>query len=227
LKNPTRGDEGKEIRQSNLSYLRQTLAEVGWIDSDRFGQRTSVYTVLLAKHTEDLRLMLTILPYASTELKKSKKGQTYAILYDAVQLELGRKQLYGTQVTADEKGPFVLPLEDPKNVDSTWPTWGFRRSRTTWPKSGCTSTTDSRFGSPSASFTVNCSGRICVFDGSGSSDDVGIVDWEWNLGDGVTAGGGSSVAHLYAAAGTYVVTLAVTDTSGQITSLATLVHVSG
>jgi len=80
---------------------------------------------------------------------------------------------------------------------------------------------------PSASFTVNCSGRICVFDGSGSSDDVGIVDWEWNLGDGATAGGGSSVAHLYASAGTYVVTLAVTDTSGQITSIATLVHVSG
>src|SRR5262249_30888163 len=48
LKDPTRGDGGNELRRDNLSYLRGLLAEVGWIDSDRFGQRTSVYTVLLA-----------------------------------------------------------------------------------------------------------------------------------------------------------------------------------
>jgi hypothetical protein len=42
----------------------------------------------------------------------------YAILFDAVQLELGCKQRYGTQVQEDAKGqPFVLPLEDPQRVD--------------------------------------------------------------------------------------------------------------
>lgn len=118
LKDPTRGEDRSTLRRSNLGYLRGLLADVGWIDSDRFGQRTSVYTVLLAKHTEDLRLMLTVLPHASEELKKSGKGQTYAILYDAVQLDLGHKQRYGTQVTEDAKGPYVLPLEDPQHVDN-------------------------------------------------------------------------------------------------------------
>jgi len=117
LKDPSRQGEIDQERQRNLLYLPQLLADVGWIDSDRFGQSTSVHTVFLAKHTLDLRLMLTILPYAGTELKRQGKGQTYAILYDAVQLEHGRRQLYGTQVLEDRRGPFVLPLEDPENVD--------------------------------------------------------------------------------------------------------------
>lgn len=79
---------------------------------------------------------------------------------------------------------------------------------------------------PTASFTANCTGRTCGFDSSGSSDDIGIVAWDWNLGDGTTTNG-QNVAHVYATAGTYAVTLLVTDTSGQVTGLARLVHVGG
>jgi PKD repeat protein len=52
------------------------------------------------------------------------------------------------------------------------------------------------------------------------------VAWDWNLGDGTTTNG-QNVAHVYATAGTYAVTLLVTDTSGQVTGLARLVHVGG
>jgi PKD repeat protein len=79
---------------------------------------------------------------------------------------------------------------------------------------------------PTASFTANCTGRACGFDSSGSSDDIGIVAWDWNLGDGTTTSG-QNVAHVYATAGTYAVTLLGTDTGGQVTGLAVLVHVSG
>jgi serine protease len=51
------------------------------------------------------------------------------------------------------------------------------------------------------------------FDGSGSHDDRGIVLYEWNFGDGAVATG-TAVSHTYSASGTYVVTLAVTDTDG-------------
>lgn len=105
-------DEIQRTIEDNRAYLRQLLADIGWIDATRFGTQTSVYAVIIAKHTHDLRLMMTILPYAEHDLKTAEEGQTYAILYDALQLDLGHKQLYGTQIAVDAKGPFVLPMEE-------------------------------------------------------------------------------------------------------------------
>jgi PKD repeat protein len=64
---------------------------------------------------------------------------------------------------------------------------------------------------PVASFTSTCSGLTCDFNGSGSSDSDGtITSYAWNFGDGTTTTG-ATVSHTYAVAGTYSVTLAVTD----------------
>jgi hypothetical protein len=59
---------------------------------------------------------MTLLPYAEHDLKDSGDGQTYAVLYDALQLELGKKQLYGTQVAKDKHDGhlFVLPMQESK-----------------------------------------------------------------------------------------------------------------
>ncbi len=52
------------------------------------------------------------------------------------------------------------------------------------------------------------------FSGAGSSDPDGtIVGYAWNFGDGATATG-ATASHGYAAAGTYTVTLTVTDNKG-------------
>lgn len=103
-------------QKDNLGYLTRLLKEVGWLDSARFGAKTSVQAVIMAKHTHDLRLTMTLLPYAEHDLKDSGDGQTYAVLYDALQLELGRKQLYGTQVAKDRDGHlFVLPMQESKD----------------------------------------------------------------------------------------------------------------
>jgi PKD repeat protein len=57
-------------------------------------------------------------------------------------------------------------------------------------------------------------GNPVQFNGSGSNDpDGSITTYLWNFGDGATAGT-VSPAHTYAAAGTYVVQLTVTDNSG-------------
>ncbi len=66
---------------------------------------------------------------------------------------------------------------------------------------------------PVAAFSYSCSARSCTFDSSASSDDVGIVNWTWDFGDG----NGSSVAnpsHTYASQGNYTVTLTVADVEG-------------
>ncbi len=67
---------------------------------------------------------------------------------------------------------------------------------------------------PVASFTLACTVLTCTVDGSASSDPDGtVVGFGWNWGDGVTSSGATS-SHTYTAAGTYSVTLTVTDNQG-------------
>jgi PKD repeat protein len=64
---------------------------------------------------------------------------------------------------------------------------------------------------PTASFTYSCTGLVCDFDGSPSTDSDGtVVNYEWDFNDG-NVGNGVTPSHTYAAAGSYTVTLTVTD----------------
>ena len=63
---------------------------------------------------------------------------------------------------------------------------------------------------PTASFTSNCTDLTCSFDGSASSDSDGtIASYSWSFGST-----GASASNTYASAGTYAVTLTVTDNNG-------------
>jgi hypothetical protein len=56
-----------------------------------------------------------------------------------------------------------------------------------------------------------------AFDGTASSDDVGIVNWTWTFSDGsVRTLYGSTASYAFATPGTYVVTLAVRDSAGNV-----------
>lgn len=58
-------------------------------------------------------------------------------------------------------------------------------------------------------------GVAVAFDGRGSSDPDGTVaSYAWDFGDGSGLGSGATPSHAYTAAGTYTVTLRVTDNSG-------------
>jgi PKD repeat protein len=72
---------------------------------------------------------------------------------------------------------------------------------------------------PVASFTANPSSGTAPltvqFDGSASTDaDGSIASYSWNFGDGSAAGAGVTTGHLYPSAGTYTVTLRVSDDLG-------------
>lgn len=68
---------------------------------------------------------------------------------------------------------------------------------------------------PVARFSAGCSELNCVFDARQSSDDVGIREYFWTFGTETTTG--ELVSHVFDAAGTYSVTLRVTDTHGNVT----------
>ena len=67
---------------------------------------------------------------------------------------------------------------------------------------------------PTASFDEACTDLSCSFDGTDSSDpDGSISGYAWDFGDG-DFGSGPAPGHAYDVAGTYLVTLTVTDNDG-------------
>ena len=67
---------------------------------------------------------------------------------------------------------------------------------------------------PTASFVAGTNGLAVAVDGTASHDPDGtIASYAWTFGDGGTATG-STANHTYAAAGTYTITLKVTDNAG-------------
>ncbi len=68
---------------------------------------------------------------------------------------------------------------------------------------------------PTAAFTVSCTAGTCQMDGATSTDSDGtITSYVWDFGDGTSPGAGVTASHVYAASGTYPVTLTVTDNRG-------------
>ena len=80
---------------------------------------------------------------------------------------------------------------------------------------------------PVASFTAVPTDFTVSVDASASTDDFGIAGYDWNWGDLSAHGSGVMTTHTYAAANTYLVTLTVTDTKGQMTLASKPVTVVG
>jgi PKD repeat protein len=84
-----------------------------------------------------------------------------------------------------------------------------------------TTPTDQR---PTAALTVSPATGVVPFtttaDASGSTDDIGIASYRFDWGDGspATTGSSATAQHQYTGAGSYTVTMTVTDTTGQSAS---------
>lgn len=112
-KDPAKHAQAPEVDADNTRWLKALIQEVGWLDRARFAQSTAS-AALLVKHSGDLALQMAVLPHAEND----GLGQSFAMLHDAIKLQSGGKQRYGTQLDKDAEGnPMVLPLEEPDKVD--------------------------------------------------------------------------------------------------------------
>jgi len=111
---------GATIDSDNTAYLIKLVQEIGWIDVPRFGAPASRDAFLIVQHSFHIPLMMAALPLIEQDMKaKRLDGKPYAMLFDRLQLELGKKQKYGTQLGANDRGDMVvMALEDRKNVDT-------------------------------------------------------------------------------------------------------------
>ncbi|MFL6135473.1 MAG: PKD domain-containing protein, partial [Nocardioidaceae bacterium] len=79
---------------------------------------------------------------------------------------------------------------------------------------------------PTPSFTSSCVELTCGFDATSSTDvDGSIASYAWDFGDG-TGGTGPQVTHQFDSAGSYPVTLTVTDDAQASTTLTRQVEVT-
>jgi PKD repeat protein len=79
---------------------------------------------------------------------------------------------------------------------------------------------------PTAAFTSSCTNLACTFTDVSTDSDGSVASRSWDFGDNTLAGTASPQSHPYAAAGTYHVTLTVTDNAGAINALTKDVTVS-
>jgi len=103
----------------NLIKLVKILDEKGWVGKDKVGQQANQTLFLVIQHS-DLKVQQKYLPMMREAVKKGNANAgSLALLEDRIALREGRKQIYGSQIGTNPvtKTQYVLPLEDPDNVD--------------------------------------------------------------------------------------------------------------
>ena len=101
-------------------FIKPLLKKYGYPTYEKVGKESSGNFFSLVQHSEaDVKFQEKMLPLIKLQVdKKQFKGSNYAHLYDRVQINNRRQQLYGTQVTYDTNGNAITKsLSDEKNVN--------------------------------------------------------------------------------------------------------------
>lgn len=103
----------------NLIKVTEILDEYGWVGADIVGGQANQTLFLVIQHS-DLKTQQKYLPMMREAVRNNKaSSNALALLEDRVALGEGRRQIYGSQIGFDNESnkSYVLPLEDPDNVD--------------------------------------------------------------------------------------------------------------
>ena len=118
----------KEVFDRHIPVIKHIINTYGYPTPKKVGAEASYHFFTLIQHSDsDPSFQASILPLLKKLASKEKiPKKEYAFLYDRVQRNTGKKQLYGTQLSFDSNGnlfdstnKIIIPkdLEDPINVD--------------------------------------------------------------------------------------------------------------
>ena len=104
----------------HIPILKTIVSKYGYPSFEKVGEESSSYFFTLIQHSDaDIEFQSKMLKILRKQVaNKQVKGSDYAMLYDRVQINNGKEQLYGTQVDYDAAGNvFPKNLKDKENVN--------------------------------------------------------------------------------------------------------------
>ena len=122
------GFDSKEVKElwktinkkDSINQIKVTaiLDKYGWLGTDVVGAQGNSTLFLVIQHS-NLKTWKKYLPMMREAAANGKASASeLALLEDRTALAEGKKQIYGSQIGIDKEGHyFLLPLEDPDNID--------------------------------------------------------------------------------------------------------------
>ncbi len=123
------GKDSKEVKSldnliiktdsNNLNAVKLILNHYGWLGPESVGEKGNSAFFLVIQHADE-KVIAEYLPTMRNAVKNKKAMPKHlALLEDRVAIYQGKKQIYGSQLRMNEKTKkfYVLPIEDPENVD--------------------------------------------------------------------------------------------------------------
>ncbi len=112
--------EYQKTIKSNFPLVKKIAAVYGFPGFDLVGKESSHNFWLLVQHSDfDVSFQKKMLKKMKKQVGKTNaSGQDYAYLIDRVNLNEGKKQIYGTQVLMGERGTRLQPCVDSINLNS-------------------------------------------------------------------------------------------------------------
>ncbi|WP_214322607.1 collagenase [Nonomuraea sediminis] len=203
----TYGDFTAETVKPNIWWIEGSAEYVS------YSYRNLAYTAALneaPKHTYTLSTLFDT-TYANTDVNRTYHWGYLAVRYMFEKHRSDLTRLLGYYRTGDYTGAYNFTKSLNYNGDFT--AWLDTLSGGTGNKP------------PTASFTVNTSGLTATFADTSTDPDGSIAARSWTFGDGASSTS-ANPAHTYTAAGTYTVTLKVTDNAGATATTSKTVTVS-
>lgn len=113
-------EQMKRIDAESAEAIQKIVDEFGWLGSDILGVQANETLFLGIQHVDDLVVQEKYLPLLEQAVKQRKaEPWQLAFLTDRILMNQGKKQRYGTQLILSNKeyGPYIVPLENPDQVD--------------------------------------------------------------------------------------------------------------
>ena len=109
----------RQVDSINLTHVRNILDNNGWLGPNAIGKKGNLALFLVIQHS-NLTTQQIYLPMMREAVRNKNANPAHlALLEDRVALELGKRQIYGSQIHMDKvtQTYYVAPLEEPDHVD--------------------------------------------------------------------------------------------------------------